>query len=218
MEDVDTPRCVPGMADSMLRELERLGFTWDGPVVYQSHRLERYQAALATLQRAGQCYPCGCTRRELADSDAPGSAYPGHCRVQPRGAAPYATRLRGDDGGILRFEDRLQGLREYRWLQLGDPLIRRRDQLFAYQLAVVVDDADAGVADVVRGCDLLDSTPWQLALQRALALPEPCYLHVPLVTAPDGGKLSKSGSAAALQSLDPVPLLLLALRLLRQQP
>jgi glutamyl-Q tRNA(Asp) synthetase len=215
VEDIDTPRCLPGATDDILRSLERLGFTWDGPVVYQSQRLGRYESALAILKRDHLCYPCGCTRRELAEADG-ASAYPGYCRPQPRGVEPYATRFRGDDAATECFDDQLQGQCTYPWPQLGDPVIRRRDQRFAYQLAVVVDDADAGVTHVVRGCDLLDSTPWQLALQRALGLPRPKYLHLPLVTNPDGSKLSKSVSAAALLPLEPAAALWQALRLLRQ--
>ena len=215
VEDIDTSRCLPGATDDLLHTLERLGFAWDGPVVYQSQRLGRYESALAILKRDQRCYPCGCTRRVLAEADD-ASAYPGYCRLQPRGVEPYATRFRGDDAAIECFDDQLQGQCAYPWRQLGDPVIHRRDQLFAYQLAVVVDDADAGVTHVVRGCDLLDSTPWQLALQRALGLPRPKYLHLPLVTNPDGSKLSKSASAAALLPLQPAAALWQALWLLRQ--
>ena len=215
VEDIDTPRSLPGAAADILHMLERLGFTWDGPVVYQSQRLGRYEAALAILKRDHRCYACGCSRRELAEAEG-ASAYPGYCRPRPRGVEPYATRFRGDDAAAECFDDQLQGRCSYPWPQLGDPVIRRRDQLFAYQLAVVVDDADAGVTHVVRGCDLLDSTPWQLALQRALGLPRLTYMHLPLVTNPDGGNLSKSASAAALLPLEPAAALRQALRLLRQ--
>ena len=217
IEDIDAPRCVPGLAETLIATLGGLGFEWDGPVVYQSQRLHRYQAVLAHLQSAGLTYECGCSRRELAESNT-ADAYPGHCRAQRRGVAPFALRFRGDSDSTADFMDALQGQQHYPWPSVGDPIIRRRDQLYAYQLAVVVDDADAAVSHVVRGADLLSNTPWQLALQRALGLKAPEYLHLPLVTNADGSKLSKSTQAVAVHADKPTASLHQALKLLRQLP
>lgn len=200
IEDVDTTRAIPGAADEMLRTLQDLGFCWDGEPVWQSRRSARYAEAAAALAAAGQSYPCSCTRRQLAESD-PGSGYPGTCRRGPHGPPPHAIRLRMPEPGVL-----------------GDPVIVRRDGLHAYQLAVVVDDADSGVTHVVRGNDLASSTPWQSALQAALGLPRPEYWHLPLVTEPDGRKLSKSERAVSLAGGPPAAWLHLALQLLRQAP
>jgi glutamyl-Q tRNA(Asp) synthetase len=217
IDDLDTQRCVPGLADEFLVVLEQLGFEWDGQAGYQSLQTQAYAAALEHLQGLGLTYPCGCTRRELAESTA-GQVYAGHCRERPRGAAPYAVRFRGDDTQSLQFDDGLQGRCEHRWIELGDPIIQRRDRLIAYQLAVVVDDELAGVTDVVRGMDLLTSTPWQLALQRALNINAPRYVHLPLVVNADGSKLSKSAHAIAIDSTRATATLHQALRLLRMQP
>jgi glutamyl-Q tRNA(Asp) synthetase len=219
IEDLDTPRCVPGLDDTLIAALDRLGFEWDGPIVYQSRRLHRYEAALASLQSAGLIYECGCSRRELAESDS-ADAYPGYCRAQRRGMAPFALRFRApsDSDSAVSFVDALQGQQHYPWTAVGDPIVRRRDQLYAYQLAVVVDDADSAVSHVVRGADLLGNTPWQLALQRALGLKTPEYLHLPLVCNADGSKLSKSAYAIAINADLPAASLYHALRLLRQDP
>jgi glutamyl-Q tRNA(Asp) synthetase len=217
IEDLDTARTVPGAAEDILATLRLLGLEWDGPVVYQTQRSAAYLAALESLQRQGLVYGCSCTRRELAESD-PGRGYPGTCRSGARGPPPLALRLRLDDQAIEAFDDRLQGHCSYRLSSLGDPIIRRRDGLFAYQLAVVVDDADAGVTDVVRGADLLGSSPWQRVLQRALGLPHPTLCHLPLITAATGQKLSKSRSAVSLDPRRAPDWLLLALGLLHQHP
>jgi len=217
IEDLDTARTLPGAADDILATLRLLGLEWDGPVVYQTRRSAAYLAALESLQRQGLVYGCSCTRRELAESD-PGRGYPGTCRTGARGSPPLALRLRTDDQAIETFDDRLQGRCSYRLSAVGDPVIRRRDGLFAYQLAVVVDDADASVTDVVRGADLLGSTPWQRILQLALGLPRPTLCHIPLITTPTGQKLSKSRSAVPLDQHGAADWLLLALRLLHQYP
>jgi glutamyl-Q tRNA(Asp) synthetase len=217
IEDLDTPRCIPGQDKALIATLHRLGFEWDGPIGYQSRRLHRYQAALASLQSAGLIYECGCSRRELAESNTT-DAYPGYCRAQRRGTAPFALRFRADSDSAVSFMDTLQGQQHYPWASVGDPIVRRRDQLYAYQLAVVVDDADSAVSHVVRGADLLSNTPWQLALQRALGLKTPEYLHLPLVCNADGSKLSKSAQAIASTAGQPVASLYHALQLLHQHP
>lgn len=202
IEDLDAPRAQPGAADDILRGLERFGFTWDGPVLYQSLRGARYEAALEKLQAS--TYWCGCTRREIADSAlglaADGAQiYPRTCRSGlPAGRAARALRLDvGQD--TVSFVDRVQGPREQDLArEVGDFVLYRADGQVAYQLAVVVDDAEQGVTDVVRGADLIDSTGRQIHLQRLLGYPQPRYLHVPVAVNPSGEKLSKQTGAPAL--------------------
>lgn len=216
IEDVDTARTVAGAADDMLRTLSGLGFEWDGPVLYQSHRTGAYQSALSQLRAQGQIYECSCTRRQLAESDTEGG-YPGTCRNGAHGAPPFALRFRLDDTRSLRIDDSLQGARTFNLGVMGDPIVRRRDGLCAYQLAVVVDDADAGVTDVVRGADLQGSSAWQRSLQQALGFEATRYTHLPLVTDANG-KLSKSGFAVPLDDGQAGIWLHAALKLLHQQP
>jgi glutamyl-Q tRNA(Asp) synthetase len=223
LEDVDEPRCSQTAADGLLRTLEACGFTWDGPVLVQSRRRERYQHALAFLQQAGRVYPCACTRRELADSRlAPDGApvYPGTCRDGlPPGKVARAWRLRVEAGPPLCFDDGLQGrLCQDLATEVGDFVLRRADGYFAYQLAVVVDDADQGVTHVVRGADLLESTPRQLYLQRCLGLPTPDYAHLPVAVNAVGEKLSKQTLAMAIDGLPPAAALAAALGFLGQAP
>lgn len=224
MEDLDRAREVAGAADGILRTLEAFGFEWDGPVTYQSRRTERYQAALHRLVDAGLAYPCSCTRSDLAGlprSPEGEVIYPGTCRGGAKpGARPPAWRFRTDlPGSVVEFVDEIQGPVSQRVdREVGDFVILRRDGFFAYQLAVVTDDADQAVDRVVRGCDLLDNTPRQILLQRALDLAQPAYAHVPLVTEPGGGKLSKSLRAIPLDPAQAPGLLVAALRLLRQEP
>lgn len=201
IEDLDRPRCVPGAADAILRALERLGLHWDGEVLYQSRRREHYAAALEAL--AQHTYWCGCTRREIADSSL-GLAvdgahiYPGTCRAGT--TRRRALRLRTPAEPIA-FVDRVQGHTEQVLSRdSGDFVLYRADGLFAYQLAVVIDDAAQGVTDVVRGADLLDSTPRQIYLQRLLGLATPRYLHVPVALDAAGAKLSKQSAAAPLEA------------------
>lgn len=217
IEDLDLPRTVPGSADDIQHTLQALGFEWDGPVTFQSRRTAAYEATLAQLQGAGLVYACSCSRRQLEETGSQG-VYPGTCRNGTRSTAATALRFRVDDTTVLGIEDRLQGVRRFALRDCGDPVIRRRDGLFAYQLAVVVDDAAAGVTDVVRGADLLDSTGWQLALQAALGFVTPSYMHLPLVTGNDGSKLSKSSEADAIEGENAGRWLCHALRLLRQSP
>jgi glutamyl-Q tRNA(Asp) synthetase len=222
MEDVDAPRCVPGAAASILRTLERFGLAWDGEVVWQSRRLEAYREALARLEAGGWVYGCGCTRREIADSAlAPdgGRIYPGTCRGGlPAGKVVRAWRLRVP-AGEFRFEDAVQGpVVEEVSQVVGDFVLLRADGLFAYQLAVVVDDAAAGVTHVVRGADLLDSTARQIVLQDCLSLPRLHYAHLPVVVNAAGEKLSKQTLARAVDEAEPGPALFAALTFLGQDP
>ncbi|MEW5943953.1 MAG: tRNA glutamyl-Q(34) synthetase GluQRS [Pseudomonadota bacterium] len=221
IEDLDAPRVVPGAADGILRTLEACGMHWDGPVVHQSRRIEAYRAALAELDRLGMVYPCSCSRREIADSSIAGPGgliYPGTCRTGAKAERPHSLRVR-TEGGQVEFRDLLQGqIRQNLEAEVGDFVLRRADGLFAYQLAVVVDDAQQGVTEVVRGADLLDSTPRQIYLQRLLGLPTPSYLHLPVVVNEEGEKLSKQTLAPAVGGANPVPLLARVLAFLGQQP
>jgi glutamyl-Q tRNA(Asp) synthetase len=208
IEDLDTPRTVPGAADDILRTLERFGLEWDGPVLYQSTRIDAYEAALDQLRRRDLAFPCTCSRKDI------GERYPGTCRTGPRGSRDALSWRFRVSGETVEFEDRRlgpqrQNVEEY----VGDFVLKRADGLFAYQLAVVVDDAAQGITDIVRGEDLLDSTARQIQLQRSLGYPQPRYLHLPVVNNELGQKLSKQTGAAAL---DParVPELLEQARLL----
>jgi glutamyl-Q tRNA(Asp) synthetase len=204
IEDLDTPRMVAGAADDILRTLERFGFEWDGPVVYQSQRHAHYRAALDQLIAAGFAYRCTCSRREIqavSRRGVDGFVYPGLCRSGPRRSGPGgAWRLRVDDGGIA-VVDRLQGVIAQHLAQdVGDFVLLRADGFWAYQLAVVVDDALQGINDVVRGADLLVSTPRQVHLMRCLGLAEPSHCHLPLLVNAAGEKLSKQTLAPAVSA------------------
>jgi glutamyl-Q tRNA(Asp) synthetase len=217
MEDLDTPRVVPGCADRILRTLESFGLTWDGAVTYQSRNTEAYAAALADLRNKGRTFECSCSRR-LRVADEQG--YPGTCRARQlstgAGRPPTATRFRIEEHQTVRFDDRFQGECVFPMRTLGDVVIRRRDGHFAYQLAVVVDDAAQNINHVVRGADLLASTPWQMSLQDALGFEQPRYAHLPLVVEPDGAKLAKSRRSVPLIGAQAAPLLITALKLLGQ--
>ncbi len=225
IEDLDPPRTVPGSADLSLRTLEALGFEWDGPVLWQSPRSEAYQQALQTLIDRGSAYACSCTRSELQAlnhaNTEPGDElyYPGRCRNGPlRSHGPHACRLRVPADPIC-FDDALQGRHCINLdTTTGDFVIKRRDGWFAYQLAVVVDDAAQGITEVVRGADLLLNTPRQIAVQRALDLPTPQYMHLPLATDLSGHKLSKSSAAPAADSNHAAHTLWRVLSFLRQAP
>ena len=199
MEDVDEPRTQPGAADAILATLEECGFEWDGPVVLQSRRKNLYRAAFDRLVAAGAVYPCGCTRKEIADSALAmdgARIYPGTCRPGlAAGKTARAFRVR-TEGAAIEFTDRLQGpMRQNVSREAGDFVLLRADGLFAYQLAVVVDDADQAITDVVRGADLLDSTARQIHLQRLLGYSTPDYLHLPVAVDAGGEKLSKQTGA-----------------------
>lgn len=207
MEDLDRPRVVPGSAEEILEALRRYGLEWDGDVVYQSQRTTLYETALAQLREKGLVYDCGCSRAELQrTASAPlgrEPVYPGTCRNGlPPGREARAVRFRAPNETIA-FDDLLRGRVEENVAEVtGDFVVRRADGVFAYQLAVVVDDAAQGVTQVVRGGDLLSSTARQIALQRALGLPTPEYAHLPLVVNADGSKLGKRDGALPLPSLD----------------
>lgn len=215
MEDLDPPREVAGAQDSIRSTLEAHGLEWDGPMVRQSERSAAYTQVIERLLAQGLAYHCNCSRKQLEGFHG---RYPGTCRNAGHGAEGAAVRIRVPE---LRyaFEDRLQGhVGQHLGRDVGDFVIRRRDGLCAYQLAVVLDDAWQGVTDVVRGADLLDSTPRQLYLQELLGLPQPRYLHIPLVIQPDGHKLGKSYRSPALHPQQASSALLRALRALGQQP
>ena len=220
IEDVDATRTVPGAADAILRTLESLGLAWDGEVAWQSQRKPLYAAALDRLRSSGHVYRCRCSRREIADSGLrgiEGAIYPGTCDaldLPPTIAG--AERMRAG-GEAIAFDDRVQGRIEQDVAgEVGDFVLERRDGLHAYQLAVVVDDAEQGITDVVRGADLLASTPRQILLQRLLGATTPRYAHVPVAVNASGEKLSKQTLAAPLPDTGPVPALVAAWRFLDQ--
>jgi glutamyl-Q tRNA(Asp) synthetase len=219
MEDVDETRCAASHADEILATLEAFGLNWDGDVVVQSRRKARYQEVAGRLAVAGYTYNCECSRKEIADSalmGIDGPVYPGTCRHKDLPAYGAAIRF-SSPPGTVEFEDRLQGKQTQIVASVvGDFVIRRRDGQTAYQLAVVVDDFDSGVTDVVRGADLLDSTARQIALQQALRFETPRYLHIPVVANQLGEKLSKQTLARAVSATDRFIYLQAALRFLNQ--
>ncbi len=217
IEDLDTPRVLPGCADSMLRILEGFGFEWDSEVLYQSTRRAAYREALDALATAGRTYACSCSRKDRAGIDDEAGGYPGTCRSGPTKSGPTALRFRVSDRPI-HFDDLFLGTQHFDLAACGDVVIQRRDGLASYQLAVVVDDAFQGVTRVVRGADLLASTPWQIDLQAALSMPQPIYGHLPLLLEADGAKLSKTRRSLPLD-LSAVPRALTsALTYLSQAP
>ena len=222
MEDLDPPREVPGAADEILYSLDALGLHWDADVLFQSKRTEIYEQVLEMLDRAELVYPCGCTRKEIRSNSAGGknpSLYPGTCRNGlPDNRQARSVRLRVPDL-CIQFNDRLQGvIEECLPEHSGDFIVRRADGLFAYQLAVVVDDAAQGITDIVRGSDLLDSTCRQIFLQQSLGYAVPRYLHLPIAVNAAGQKLSKQTYAPALDRDKPVPALWQTLQFLGQNP
>jgi len=222
MEDLDRPREVPGAADAILRALEAFGFEWDGRVLRQSARTQAYAQAIERLRAAGLVFPCACSRREIAANGLPGvegPVYPGTCRHRlPPGKPARSLRLR-TEGGTILVHDRVQGtLRQDPAREVGDFVLRRADGIHAYQLAVVVDDGFQGINQIVRGADLLVSTPRQVFLFRALRLPVPTYAHLPVVVDGAGRKLGKSHAAAPVDPAAPLPILLRVWRFLGQTP
>jgi len=220
IEDLDPPREKPGASDEIIRTLDGFGFEWDGEILYQSHRHEAYEEALTRLAERKILYPCGCTRKEIANAGLEGlegPIYPGTCRKHlPPGRAARAFRVVTDDRPVS-FRDRVCGnLSQKLFTESGDFVVRRADGLFAYQLAVVVDDACQQINQVVRGADLLNSTPRQIYLQRLLDLPQINYAHLPLVLNAEGKKLSKQTRAHPVNRKEPLPALLAALNFLKQ--
>jgi glutamyl-Q tRNA(Asp) synthetase len=223
IEDIDAPRQMPGADQLILDTLGSHGLHWDGEVVYQSQRHAYYQQALQSLQQQNLLYACRCSRKEISDSlnaqqGLEGVIYPGTCREQHLSFDQHAIRVRVTDQPIS-YSDLIQGsMTQTLSEDIGDFVLRRADGIFAYQLAVVVDDAMQGVTHVLRGCDLLDSTPRQIYLQQCLALPTPEYAHIPVISNRAGEKLSKQTLAPALQSQDALENVFLALQYLGQQP
>lgn len=222
MEDLDTPRTIPGAADAILASLEAFGFHWDGSILHQSRRTAYYAEVFERLKASGLVYPCACTRKEIADSAVQGiegAIYPGTCRngLMP-GRTARAWRIMTEDAPAS-FNDDIQGVIHQNLARdIGDFVLKRADGLFAYQLAVVADDATQGVTHVVRGADLLDSTPRQIYLQHLLQFPTPQYAHVPVAVNAAGEKLSKQTKARALDNAHPAAALWMALDFLGQHP
>ena len=213
MEDLDPPREMPGAQAAIIEALHRYGFEWDGEWIRQSDRHDAYAHVVERLFSQGLAYACTCSRKQLEGYNG---VYPGFCRNAGHSMKNAAIRVRVPELEYA-FMDRVQGeYRQHLGRDVGDFIIRRRDGLYAYQLAVVLDDAAQGVTDIVRGADLLDSTPRQLYLQELLGLSQPRYLHVPLIVQPDGHKLGKSYRSPALTPEQATPLLLRALRTLGQ--
>lgn len=220
IEDLDPPRVAPGAADDILRTLAACGMEWDGAVAHQSARSEAYHCALHELRRQGHVYACACSRREIADSAVAGIegyVYPGTCREGlPAGRTARGWRVSTQDAKIA-FDDAIQGhIAQDLEAQIGDFVLYRADRVYAYQLAVAVDDAEQGITDVVRGADLLDSTPRQIHLQRLLGLPTPRYAHLPVAVNEQGEKLSKQTLAQPVEREKAALAVVQALRFLGQ--
>jgi glutamyl-Q tRNA(Asp) synthetase len=217
IEDIDTPREVPGASDAIIRTLEKFGFQWHGPISYQSQHSEYYLEALERLEESGQLYPCACSRKEIAQLNKLG-VYPGTCREGlPTGRHARSWRIRTHQQ--IQFHDAIQGPQQYDMQQaIGDFVLKRADGLFAYQLAVGIDDTRQGISQVVRGVDLLDSTPRQIYIQQQLGLSSPDYAHHPIVVDETGEKLSKQKLAPALKEREISQQLYRALACLGQRP
>jgi len=219
IEDIDPPREQPGADQWILQALEAYGFEWDGPVSYQSQSRSLHDQFVQALLTSGMAYPCTCSRKDLAELPRSplGVIYPGTCR-NGRASGDVAIRVRTRNEPV-EFVDGLQGHQSRRLeTESGDFVIRRRDGFIAYQMAVTADDFDQGITEVVRGIDLMESTPRQIWLQRLLELPTPRYLHIAVAVNDDGSKLSKSSNAAAIDVSRPGPTLVNALRALQQEP
>lgn len=221
VENLDASREVPGASEEILRTIEALGMEWDGEPMYQNHRKAAYEAAVFALESRNLVYPCFCSRKEIADSSIrgiEGPVYPGTCRTRFNKNQAGARRVR-TDSTLIEFTDALHGRMGQRLERdIGDFVLCRSDGVFAYQLAVVVDDAEQGITHVVRGEDLLNSTPRQIYLQRLLGYHTPLYMHLPVVTNAKGEKLSKQTCAPPVDISHPLPQLMMALRFLGQTP
>jgi glutamyl-Q tRNA(Asp) synthetase len=222
MDDLDPPRVVPGSADAILRTLEACGMEWDGTVAYQGTRHAGYHCAVHRLRERKLVYPCVCSRREIADSALPGLEsymYPGTCRAGLRAGKPARALRMRTQGATIAFEDELRGrIVQDLERESGDFVLYRADGVYAYQLAAAVDDAEQGITDVVRGADLLASTPRQIYLQRLLSLPTPRYAHLPVAVNAKGEKLSKQSYAPPIDPHRPLPALIAVLAFLGQHP
>ena len=220
MEDLDPPRNVPGAAEAILQALEALGMAWDETVVYQSKRDDAYKVALAKLKKRKLVYPCACSRREISDSAVSGidgPVYTGTCRKGLLAGRATRTERVLTEGALIEFKDAIQGKVAHNLeRQIGDFVLKRADGPYAYQLAVVVDDAMQGITDVVRGADLLDSTLRQIYLQQLLGFATPRYAHLPVAVNVVGEKLSKQTLAAPIDTSNPVAMLNAALVFLGQ--
>jgi len=218
LEDIDPPREIPGAADDILRSLENFGLEWDAAVVYQSQRQELYQAALDDLEQQGKLYPCACSRKEISKM-SPSGLYPGTCRHgMPAGKDARSLRLKVEPN-LLELDDAIQGKLRYQMqADIGDFVLKRADGLFAYQLAVAIDDAEQEITEVVRGSDLLESTPRQIYLHEQLGYPSPDYAHHPVIVNSLGNKLSKQNLAPALDNNATLGLLYQAVSVLGQNP
>jgi len=225
IEDIDPPREVTGAAETILYTLERFGFEWHGEVLFQSSRYPAYQATLDELRKRDLVYDCTCSRSQIQATGRRGPEgiiYPGTCRGGLKAASAVrsqrAIRVKTDQRTIV-FRDTLHGeISQNLYSELGDFILKRADRIYAYQLAVVVDDAFQGITHIVRGADLLSSTPRQIYLQQLLDLPTPHYLHLPLALDREGKKLSKQAGSIAVDPANPLPALQEAFRFLGQVP
>jgi glutamyl-Q tRNA(Asp) synthetase len=220
IDDIDPPRVVPGASDEILRCLERLGFQWDGPVVFESQHIAAYHAALHKLRHVGAVYPCGCSRSEIeavAGRGSEGPIYPGTCRsglAPDRRARAWRMRLRAP---LIEFEDGLLGAQRIDLQrEAGDFTVYRADGVYSFHLASAVDEAELGITDVVRGSDLLESSARQIYVMSMLHLPPPRYVHLPVALDFSGAKLSKQSGARAVDAAQPVAALCAVMRFLNQ--
>jgi glutamyl-Q tRNA(Asp) synthetase len=223
IEDVDTPRVIKGAGDSILRDLEDLGFEWDGNVSYQSDRFELYREYLLQLMHQGDCFACECSRRSLRDQNVQsgvlGQIYPGNCRQKNLPDTAHSIRLNTNNAGTIAFQDQVYGHFEMNLaVEVGDFVLRRADQVYAYHLAVVVDDEIEEIDEVVRGADLLENSCLHIWLQNCLGFRRPEYMHLPLVNNIDGTKLSKQTGADPIRISKAGDLLYDALIHLGQSP
>lgn len=222
IENLDATREVPSASNVILKTLESLGMEWDHDIIYQNHRNSIYQAALSLLEKHGLVYPCTCTRKEISDSSITGVSgpiYPGTCRKNQLNKKHSAALRIRTNKCLIKFEDTLQGQVSQRLeSDIGDFVLRRADGTYAYQLAVVVDDAEQDITHVVRGVDLLDSTPRQIFLQQLLGYSTPVHMHLPVVVNNEGKKLSKQNLASPIDISNPVEQLIATVRFLGQDP